>query len=100
MEQDSQSVLSAWKKDPQLFEKTRNAVMQTPGFRDLGTTVIHTSLHSSLGKPKTLDRITDQLEQKMAQQATALKKPEPAKDQNVQQAGQKAPEIKHAKKAI
>lgn len=100
LEQDSQSVLSAWKKGPQLFEKTRNAVMQTPGFRDLDTTVIHTSLHSCLGKPKTLNRITDQLEQKMAQQATALKKPEPAKDQNVQQAGQKAPEIKHAKKAI
>lgn len=100
LEKNSQSVLSAWEKDPQLFEKTRNAVMQTPGFRDLGTTVIHTSLHSSLGKPKTLDRITDQLEQKMAQQAAALKKPEPAKDQNVQQAGQKTPEIKHAKKTI
>ena len=94
----AQAMLSAWKKDPKLFEKTRDAVMQAPGFREWGAGNVHAALHKSLADPETLDRVASHLEQGMAEQAAALKKQGPAKEQNApqQQAGQKAPDIKKA----
>ena len=91
----ARAMLDAWQKDPKLFEKTRDAVMQTPGFGEGGARTIHLTLHDSLGDPETLENVTSRFEQKMQEHAAELKRQGAAKGQSAPQAGQKAPKVKN-----